>query len=509
MDEKKKYVYKSKFKSNSNHHDEIKLRREKLKILRNNGIAFPNNFRRNFISDDLHRKYDSSMSKELDLLNIEISVAGRMITRRILGKASFVTLQDFGGRIQLYINCQNISYDIYNNNFKRWDIGDIIGASGKLFKTKTGELSINCFKIYLLTKSLRPLPDKFHGLNNTESRYRQRYLDLIVNNRSFNIFKIRSQIINVIRKFMFESNFIEVETPMMQTIPGGAIARPFVTHHNTLNIDMYLRVAPELYLKRLVIGGFERVFEINRNFRNEGISARHNPEFTMMELYMAYSDYKDLIKLIENLFRLIAINIIGDTTISYGKVQFDFGKPFEILTMHNAIKKYCSEININNLNNYEEIKTIAKLLDIKIENNWGIGSITNEIFEKYVVPHLIQPTFITEYPSEVSPLARRNDINSEIADRFELFINSYEICNGFSELNDPEDQAKIFMEQFINKNNNDSSSIFYDQDYITALEYGLPPTAGLGLGIDRITMLFTNTHNIRDVILFPTLRPKQ
>ncbi|PPI86406.1 lysine--tRNA ligase [Candidatus Pantoea edessiphila] len=507
MIEKKQHI--SEFDTHFKLTNELRLRREKLNTLRTHGIAFPNNFRRDITSDQLHSKYDNSTNKEIEQLNIQVNIAGRIMTRRILGKASFITLQDCGGRIQLYITCQDISDDVYYNYFKNWDLGDIIGAYGKLFKTKTGELSIHCFKIYLLTKSLRPLPDKFHGIHNQELRYRQRYLDLIVNERSFNIFKIRAQIINNIRNFMMKSNFIEVETPMMHIIPGGAVARPFITHHNKLNINMYLRIAPELYLKRLVVGGFEKVFEINRNFRNEGISPKHNPEFTMMELYVAYADYKDLIKLTEDLFLFIANNIFGTTKFSYGKLKLDFGSPFTILTMRDAIIKYCSKININNLQNRIELIKVAQSIDIIVENNWGMGRIINEIFEKHVVSHLMQPTFITEYPSEVSPLARRNDINPEIADRFELFIGGYEICNGFSELNDSEDQSERFIQQFDNKNYNNSESIFYDEDYITALEYGLPPTAGLGMGIDRITMLFTNSHNIRDVILFPTLKPKK
>ncbi|MXP51211.1 lysine--tRNA ligase [Pantoea sp. SoEX] len=508
MVEKKQHIYKTD-EENIKLNAELKLRREKLNILRKNGFVFPNNFRRNCTSDQLHIKYDHMTDKQIKKLSNEVSIAGRMITRRILGKASFITLQDVGGRIQLYVTCQDISEHIYTNHFKKWDIGDIIGACGQLFKTKTGELSVHCSNIYLLTKSLRPLPDKFHGLNNQELIYRQRYLDLIVNYRSNNIFKMRAHIIKIIRNFMTNHNFMEVETPMMQTIPGGATARPFITHHNKLNIDMYLRVAPELYLKRLVVGGFERVFEINRNFRNEGISPIHNPEFTMMELYMSYADYKDLIKLTEELFRLIAKTVIGTTTLSYGKLKFDFNKSFEILTMKNAIKKYCNQITTDILKDFDKLSRIAKCMDIELKSNWKLGHIINEIFEKYVTPNLIQPTFITEYPIEVSPLARRNDINPEIADRFEFFIDGYEICNGFSELNDPDDQAERFMQQFGDKYPTSDKSIFYDEDYITALEHGLPPTAGLGLGIDRIIMLFTNSNNIRDVILFPTLRPKK
>ena len=357
----------------------------------------------------------------------------------------------------------------------------------------------------LLTKALRPLPDKFHGLQDQEARYRQRYLDLISNDESRNTFKVRSQILAGIRQFMVGRGFMEVETPMMQVIPGGASARPFITHHNALDLDMYLRIAPELYLKRLVVGGFERVFEINRNFRNEGISVRHNPEFTMMELYMAYADYKDLIELTESLFRTLAQDILGKTEVTYGDVTLDFGKPFEKLTMREAIKKYRPETDMADLDNFDSAKAIAESIGIHVEKSWGLGRIVTEIFEEVAEAHLIQPTFITEYPAEVSPLARRNDVNPEITDRFEFFIGGREIGNGFSELNDAEDQAQRFQDQVDAKAAGDDEAMFYDEDYVTALEHGLPPTAGLGIGIDRMVMLFTNSHTIRDVILFPAM----
>ncbi|WP_437214604.1 lysine--tRNA ligase [Pectobacterium sp. LFLA-215] len=489
--------------------NELKTRREKLVALRETGIAFPNDFRRDSTSDRLHAEFDGKENEELEELGVEVTVAGRMMTRRIMGKASFVTLQDVGGRIQLYVSRDDLAEGIYNEQFKKWDLGDILGARGKLFKTKTGELSIHCTELRLLTKALRPLPDKFHGLADQETRYRQRYLDLIANDESRNTFRIRSKVMAAIRSFMVDHGFMEVETPMMQVIPGGASARPFITHHNALDIDMYLRIAPELYLKRLVVGGFERVFEINRNFRNEGVSPRHNPEFTMMELYMAYADYKDLIVLTENLFRTLTQDVLGSTTVEYGDQTFDFGKPFEKLTMREAICKYRPETNVADLDCLEKATAIAQSLGIKIEKSWGLGRIVTEIFEETAESSLIQPTFITEYPAEVSPLARRNDQNPEITDRFEFFIGGREIGNGFSELNDAEDQAERFAQQVNAKDAGDDEAMFYDEDYVTALEHGLPPTAGLGIGIDRMVMLFTNSHTIRDVILFPAMRPQK
>ena len=468
--------------------NELKARREKLAALREQGIPFPNDFRRDHTSDQLHADFDGKENEELEALNVEVAVAGRMMTRRIMGKASFVTLQDVGGRIQLYVARDDLAEGVYNDQFKKWDLGDIIAARGKLFKTKTGELSIHCTELRLLTKALRPLPDKFHGLQDQEARYRQRYLDLISNDESRKTFKVRSQILAGIRQFMVGRGFMEVETPMM---------------------DMYLRIAPELYLKRLVVGGFERVFEINRNFRNEGISVRHNPEFTIMELYMAYADYKDLIELTESLFRTLAQDILGNTEVPYGDQVFDFGKPFEKLTMREAIKKYRPETEMADLDNFDSAKAIAESIGIKVEKSWGLGRIVTEIFEEVAEAHLIQPTFITEYPAEVSPLARRNDVNPEITDRFEFFIGGREIGNGFSELNDAEDQAQRFQDQVDAKAAGDDEAMFYDEDYVTALEHGLPPTAGLGIGIDRMVMLFTNSHTIRDVILFPAMRPQK
>ncbi|VFP78763.1 Lysine--tRNA ligase [Candidatus Erwinia haradaeae] len=488
--------------------EDTKLRRTKLLSLKKTGIAFPNNFRRLHTSEELHAVFDKKNKTEIALLDIIVTVAGRIMTRRIMGKTSFVTIQDSGGYIQLYLSREFLPNEFYEKQFKKWDLGDIIGAKGTLFKTQTGELSIYCSELNLLTKAIRPLPDKFHGLTDQEACYRQRYLDLITNPDTRNIFKIRSRLIEGIRKFMISHNFLEVETPMMQMKPGGATARPFTTHHNALNLDMYLRISPELYLKRLVVGGFDRIFEINRSFRNEGLSSRHNPEFTMLELYMAYSDYQDLMKLIENLFYTLSKDVLGKTTILYGKHTLYFDKPFHKITMKQAIIKYHPQINIVNLNNFNQTLEITRSLGIAINPTWGLGRLINEIFEKTIEENLIEPTFITEYPTEVSPLARRNDLNPEITDRFELFISGREIGNGFSELNDSEDQKERFLQQLYNKDMEENTTeIFYDEDYITALEYGLPPTAGLGIGIDRLVMLFTNRHTIRDVILFPLLRP--
>lgn len=487
--------------------NELNVRREKLaKIRQTQPVAFPNDFKRKDVSIDLHNKYDDIDASVLEKQNIEVVVAGRIMTKRIMGKASFMNIRDNQGRIQLYIAQNVISESIYND-VKKLDIGDIVGIKGNLFKTKTGELSVNCQEVHLLTKALRPLPDKFHGLTDQEIRYRQRYVDLIVNEDSYTIFQLRSKIIAEIRRYMVAHDFMEVETPMMQVIPGGAAARPFTTHHNALDLEMYLRISPELFLKRLVVGGFERVFEINRNFRNEGISPRHNPEFTMMELYMAYADYNDLIELTEDLFRTVAMNVLGSAVIRYGDETFDFAQPFNKLTMREAIIKYGSDITMEDIVDFDRAKSVAQRLGITVEPGWGLGRLQSEIFEEIAEHHLIQPTFITEYPAEISPLARRNDENPMYTDRFEFFIGKREIGNGFSELNDAEDQARRFNDQVKAKDAGDDEAMFYDDDYITALEYGMPPTAGLGIGIDRMVMLFTNSHTIRDVILFPTLKP--
>ncbi|AYN24642.1 lysine--tRNA ligase [Buchnera aphidicola] len=492
--------------SSNTFNNEKKTRKEKLINMKKNGFSFPNNFKRNTNSIKIYQEYKDKTINELKILNIEVFIAGRMIQRRTMGKASFFTLQDMVGKIQIYTREKEIGSEFYKNHFKKWDIGDVLGIQGVLFKTKTGELTIFGKKLTILTKSLRPLPDKFHGLSNQEKRYRKRYLDLISNSKLFNIFKNRFKIIRLIRDFMVENNFLEVETPMLHNIPGGATARPFVTYHNEINKEMYLRIAPELYLKQLIIGGFERIFELNRNFRNEGVSSRHNPEFTMMEAYMAYSNYEDMMNFTENLLKNITKLLFGKNKIQYNKYCLNFNLPFKKLTMKESILKFNSDICLSDLNSLKKIKKIANNIGIEIKESWSIGYIENEIFEKTVEKKLIQPTFITQYPVEVSPLARRNDFNSNVTDRFELFIAGYEIGNGFSELNDPEDQKNRFLNQMKIAEKEKNKDIFYDENYIEALKYGLPPTSGLGIGIDRLIMILTNQMSIRDVILFPTLR---
>ena len=484
----------------------IALRRTKLAEQRERGIAFPNDFRRDALADDLHTKYNDKTEPELEAQPIPVKIAGRIMTRRMMGKASFVTLQDMSGRIQLYVRQDEIDDAAYDE-FKQWDLGDIIGAEGLLFKTKTGELSVRVNKLILLTKSLRPLPDKYHGLIDQELRYRQRYLDLLVNDTTRHTFLMRTKIVDIIRQFLKDRDFLEVETPMMQVLPGGAAARPFVTHHNVFDMPLYLRIAPELYLKRLVVGGFERVFEINRNFRNEGISVRHNPEFTMLEFYQAYADYHDLMDLTEELFRLLAQEILGKMEIPYQGDVYDVSKPFVRISMFDAILHYNPKLKVDDINNLAAAKKVATSLEIPLHDNYGLGKVQLEIFEKTVEHMLKQPTFVTEYPAEVSPLARCNDENPFLTDRFELFVGGREIANGFSELNDAEDQADRLQKQVAEKEAGDEEAMPYDADYVTALEYGLPPTAGEGIGIDRLVMLFTDSPSIRDVILFPHMKP--
>ncbi|MDO4626892.1 MAG: lysine--tRNA ligase [Pasteurellaceae bacterium] len=489
-------------------HGEMAVRREKLAALRAKGNAFPNTFRRDALAQNLQDQYAKTESENLKAQEIHVAVAGRIMTRRVMGKATFITLQDMSGRIQLYIARDNLAEGVYANDVGNWDLGDIIGVKGVLFKTKTDELTVRASEVQLLTKALRPLPDKHHGLTDQETRYRQRYLDLIANEQSRKTFVIRSKVIAGMREFFINKDFIEVETPMLHVIPGGASARPFVTHHNALDIDMYLRIAPELYLKRLVVGGFERVFEINRNFRNEGVSVRHNPEFTMIEYYQAYADYKDLMDTIEELLRKLAVDILGSTIVPYGDYEFDFGKPFERITMHDAIVKYGKDIQPEDLQDFAKACAIANKLGIEVQKSWGLGSVVNAIFEEIAEHQLTQPTFLMAHPAEISPLARRNDENPEITDRFELFIGGREIGNGFSELNDAEDQAERFDAQVAAKEAGDDEAMFKDEDFVTALEHGLPPTAGAGLGIDRLAMLYANAPSIRDVILFPAMKQK-
>ena len=485
--------------------DENKLiaaRREKLSAIREKRIAFPNDFTPTASSEKLIVQYDAKDKEALASEAVQVSVAGRIIRMR----GPFTVIQDGAAQMQLYMNNKSLPEELVEE-FKALDLGDIIGLEGELFKTGKDELTIRVASFRLLTKSLRPLPDKFKGLTDTEMRYRQRYVDLIVNEESRRIFAMRSKIVRCIRDYFEAHQFMEVETPMMQVIPGGATARPFVTHHNALDQDMFLRVAPELYLKRLVVGGFDRVFELNRNFRNEGLSTRHNPEFTMLEFYQAYAQYTDLIDLTEDLFKTIAETVLGTTMVRYQGSEYDFSKPFARLSVVDAIKKYCGVTDDAAFATKESLMALADSFDVHYDKAWGKGKILMEIFEEKVEAELDQPTFITEYPIEVSPLARRNEDNPEITDRFELIIGRRELANGFSELNDSEDQAERFRAQVAQKDSGDNEAMHYDEDYIRALEYGMPPTAGEGIGIDRLVMLFTDSASIKDVLLFPHMRP--
>ncbi len=488
--------------------DENKLiaeRRAKLAALRENGVAFPNDFRRNVVAGELHAKYGEMDKEQLEAEGVRVAVAGRMMGQRIMGKASFAQLKDMSGTIQIYAQGAVVGEEVYEQ-FKTWDIGDIVGAEGLLFKTNKGELSVKADTIRLLTKSLRPLPEKWHGLTDQETKYRQRYLDLIVNDVTRDTFKIRSKVIHYIRDFMVSRDYLEVETPMMQAIPGGATARPFVTFHNALDMELFLRIAPELYLKRLVVGGFERVFEINRNFRNEGLSTRHNPEFTMMEFYQAYADYNDLMDLTEELLRGLTQSVLGNTTVEYQGECYDFGKPFSRMSVKDSILHFNPELKAEQLDDLQQARAVAEKLGIPLKDSYGLGKVQIEIFEKTVEHRLKDPTFITAYPTEVSPLARRSDNDPFVTDRFEFFVGGREIANGFSELNDAEDQAERFRKQVEDKDAGDLEAMHFDADYITALEHGLPPTAGEGIGIDRLVMLLTDAPSIRDVLLFPHMR---
>lgn len=485
----------------------IAERRRKLSERRKAGIAYPNDFRRNSLADELHETYGPHEDEHLREEDVHVSVAGRMMAKRVMGKASFVKLQDRTGQIQLRLERDRLPEGVYQD-FKKWDVGDIVGASGSLFKTKTGELTIMADVVRMLTKSLRPLPEKFHGLSDQETRYRRRYVDLIMNESSREVFRTRSRIITYIRAFLESQDFLEVETPMMQTSPGGAIARPFTTHHNALDMQLYLRIAPELFLKRLTVGGFERVYEINRNFRNEGVSTQHNPEFTMLELYRAYADYQDLIDMMEALLRGMAQSLLGDTKVTYQDETYDFAAAFQRMTVQEAIIRHNPDIDQQRIRDRNYLESYALNLGIKVQDNYGSGKLLIEIFEKTCEAKLREPTFITSYPTEVSPLSRRNDDDPFVTDRFEFFVSGREIANGFSELNDPEDQVQRFEAQVANRDAGDDEAMAFDADYIRALEYGLPPTAGLGVGIDRLVMLFTNSASIRDVLLFPHMRPE-
>jgi lysyl-tRNA synthetase class 2 len=483
----------------------IAERRGKLNALRTRGNAYPNDFDRDALAGELHDAHGQKTHEELDRQTLTVSVAGRMLLKRVMGKASFATLQDMSGRIQLYITTDALGAEAHDA-FKHWDLGDIVGARGALFKTKTGELTVKVTELRLLAKALRPLPEKFHGLTDQEQKYRQRYVDLITSPESRRVFIARSAIVQAMREFFVARGYLEVETPMMHPIPGGAAARPFITHHNALDTDLYLRIAPELYLKKLVVGGLEKVFEINRNFRNEGISTRHNPEFTMLEFYEAFRDYRYLMDLTESLLREVAQKVCGATTIKYQDASIDLGKPFDRLTMADAIAKYDPQHALADLGRPDYLKAALAKVGAEVLASDGLGVLQLKLFEATTEDKLVQPTFIVAHPTDVSPLARASDANPSVTDRFELFITGREIANGFSELNDPEDQAARFVAQVEAKEAGDAEAMHYDADYIRALEYGLPPTAGEGIGVDRLVMLLTDSPSIRDVILFPQLK---
>lgn len=496
--------------SNETELDENRLiaqRREKLNEIREQGNAFPNDFRRNVMNGELQAEYAEWDADQLKASPRRVAIAGRMMTKRVMGKASFATIRDMSGDIQLYVARDELPEGVYPQ-FKSWDMGDIIGAEGTLFRTQKGELSVHVDSIRLLTKSLRPLPEKFHGLSDQETRYRQRYVDLIMNEASRETFRIRTQVIDGVRRFLMDRGYLEVETPMMQAIPGGATARPFTTYHNALDMDLFLRIAPELYLKRLIVGGFERVFEINRNFRNEGLSTRHNPEFTMVEFYQAYADYIELMDLTEDMLRTVTQNVLGTSQVHYQGLDIDFAQPFARMTVKDSILHFNPELKAEQLETLAAASEVAKGLGIPLKDSYGLGKVQIEIFEKTVEHRLMQPTFITAYPTEVSPLARRSDNDPFVTDRFEFFVGGREIANGFSELNDAEDQAERFKAQVAEKDAGDLEAMHFDADYIRALEYGMPPTAGEGIGIDRLVMLLTDSPSIRDVLLFPHMRPE-
>jgi lysyl-tRNA synthetase class 2 len=485
----------------------IAERQAKLGRLRERGNAFPNDFRRDATADELHVAYGDRTAVWLDAHPTRVSVAGRMMFKRVMGKASFAKVKDRSGLIQLFLQGEALG-ETYEE-FKGWDVGDILGAEGTLFKTRTGELSVKVQVLRLLVKSLRPLPDKWHGLADVEQRYRQRYVDLIVSDESRQVFRARTRVVQYLRQYLDALDFIEVETPMLQVIPGGAVAKPFITHHNALGVDMYLRIAPELYLKRLVVGGFERVYELNRNFRNEGLSTRHNPEFTMLELYQAYADYRDFMDLVERVFQGVADLLVGSRKVEYQGETYDFGTAFRRVTVEDLVVHFNPGIERGRLRDVEYLRGVCDKLGIAgYKATDGAGKLQIEIFEKTAEHQLLQPTFVYAYPAEVSPLARRNDSDPFITDRFEFFVGGRELANGFSELNDAEDQAARFREQVARKSGGDEEAMFYDADYVRALEYGLPPTAGLGIGVDRMVMLFTNQPSIRDVLLFPHMKPE-
>jgi lysyl-tRNA synthetase, class II len=489
--------------------DENKLiaeRRAKLAAVRAAGVAFPNDFRRDTLAAELQMGFGAKSAEWLESNPTPVQVAGRMMFKRVMGRASFAKLADRSGQIQIFLQADALgaAYDL----FKTWDLGDIVAASGALFRTKTGELSVRATQLRLLVKSLRPLPNKWHGLSDTELRYRQRYVDLIMSEESREVFRTRARVVRFLRDFLDALDFLEVETPMMQPIPGGAVARPFRTHHNALDLDMYLRIAPELYLKRLIVGGFERVYEINRNFRNEGLSTQHNPEFTMLELYLAYADYRDLMEWVEKAIRGLADAVHGSRQIEYQGRNYDLAAPFKRVGVEQALLAHNPGIDAPSLRDVTYLRKFCERLGLPFKEHDGAGKLQMEIFEKTVEHTLLDPTFIHAYPAEVSPLSRANDADPFVTDRFEFFLAGREIANGFSELNDPEEQAARFRAQVARHERGDEEAMYFDSDYVRALEYGMPPTAGLGVGIDRLVMFFTNSASIRDVILFPHMRPE-
>ena len=482
-------------------------RRKKLESLREGGFNFPRGLEIDAYADDLQEGFSSLSGEELQSRNKEVRIAGRMMAKRVMGKSSFSKIKDGSGEIQLFLSSSDLSQEIYDQ-FKTLDVGDIIWAKGQLFKTKTDELTINVAELELLTKSLRPLPEKYHGLTDTEIRYRQRYLDLMMSKDSQNVFRTRSKIVSKMRSYLSDQGILEVETPMMHPIPGGAVARPFVTHHNALDRDLYLRIAPELYLKRLVVGGFDRVFEINRCFRNEGVSTQHNPEFTMLELYIAYCTAEDIMNLTEDMIFQIALEIKGSNIVDYQGKEYDVSKPFQRMTLEDSVLAHNPNLDVKLLRDKDYLTKACADLGIEVRKNYGSGKLLLEIFEKTVEHNLAQPTFITDYPKEVSPLSRANDEDPWLVDRFELFAAGRELANGFQELNDPDEQAARFNSQVQQREEGDDEAMVYDEDYIQALEFGLPPTGGLGVGIDRLVMFLTDSPSIRDVLFFPQMREK-
>ena len=489
----------------SEERDILAARKAKMQSWQAAAGSYPNDFRRQDLASDLLARHVDDDKAALAEAQVATAVAGRIMLRRVMGKASFITLQDVSGQIQCYLAKDNLSKEAYAGFTQHWEMGDIVGVRGVLMRTNKGELSVQAQEIVLLNKTLQPLPEKFHGLTDQETRYRQRYVDLMTNADSRKVFQARSQIVHNIRQYFVEHDYLEVETPMMHSIPGGATARPFITHHNTLDMPLYLRVAPELFLKRLVVGGFERVFEINRNFRNEGLSTRHNPEFTMLEFYQAYADYEDLMNLTDELLAMLATNVVGSAQFAYQGIELDLSKPALRLSMEESLVRF-GGVSEASASNESDLRDLLDRAGIGLKDEWGLGKLQMEVFETRVEARLEQPTYITEYPAEVSPLARRNDKNPAITDRFELFIGGREYANGFSELNDPIDQAERFKAQADLKSSGDHEAMHFDDDYIKALEYGLPPTAGEGVGIDRLVMLLTNSPTIRDVLLFPLMR---